>query len=423
MENRPRFTFKQCILLSFASIAMFVALWNYKEVLSVISSVFSYLMPLFIGACLAFVLNVPTKAFERMFAFIQRKCNLKVRHTLNTYLGFVLTLVAVGSAITVFVNKMVPQLAVSGTDIVNRFRDWYPTALNFLHEHNIDINVPQELDIDKLYDFVKSYFSFDNAITVVNTVIDAASSTFSVAISAISCVAFSIYLITGKKKLNHQLHKLLYAYTPKRFADKACYIGTLSYKTFYNFISSQCLDALVLSLLLYAALRIFKLPYAGISCVLTGVLALIPYVGAFLSCFIGAMLLLLVSPFKALMFVVIFLVVQQIEGQFIYPHLVGNSIGLPAIWTLFAALAGGQMMGLFGLIFFIPFTAVVYTLIKESTARRLKEKGIVVESPAESEEREKKEKLMEKRRLRVENRHRKKEEKRKKREDKKGPRE
>lgn len=415
MENKNKLSFKQYMILSVVSVTLFVALWNFKEVLAIASALFSYVLPLFIGACIAFALNVPMRAFERMLASIQRKCRLKVRHTLNTYLSLVLTVVTIAVIIAVFVNFLAPQLAVSGADIVDRFKKWYPSALEFLKKHDIDTNVLKQFDINKLLNYVKDYFSFDNTIGVVNTVIDAASSTVSVVISALSCVVFSIYMVTGKKKLNHQARKLIYAYAPKSFADKACHIGSLFYKTFYNFVSSQCLDALILALLLYISLRIFNVPYAGIICILTGILALIPYVGAIISCIIGALLLLLVSPFKAFIFVVVFIVVQQLEGQLIYPHLVGTSIGLPAIWTLFAALVGGEMMGLFGIVFFIPLTAVIYTLIKEGAAKRLQAKGIVVESPAESEEREKQQKLMEKQQKRTE----KKEEKRKKKEEKK----
>lgn len=396
MENNGKLTFKQYLIIVVVSVTLFVTLWNYKEVLAVISSLFSYILPLFIGACIAFALNVPMKLFERLLAYIQRKCKLKVRHTLNTYISLVITVVALIAVVSVFVNYMAPRLAESGADIVDRFKEWYPTAIDFLREHDIQPDILDDLDINKVINYFKGYFSLDNTIGIVNTVISAASSTVSVVISALSCLVFSIYMLVGKKRLNHQARKVLYAYTPRRFADKTCHIGSLFYKTFYNYVYSQCIDALILALLLYVTLRIFHIPYAGIICIITGVLALIPYVGALISCVVGALLLLLVSPFKALIFVAIFLIVQQIEGQLIYPHLVGTSIGLPAIWTLFAAIVGGEMMGLFGIVFFIPLAAVIYTLIKEGTAKRLSAKGIKVEAPADTEEREKMQKMNEK---------------------------
>lgn len=399
MENKTRLTFKQYIIIAVVSVTLLVGLLNLKTVIATAYSLFSYVLPLFIGACLAFALNVPMKIFERFFAFIQRKCHLKARHTLNTYISLVFTFATVVGLGVLFAKYMAPQLGDSAVEIADRIKAWYPDAIKFLNGLGVDTAVAQDLvenfDIDKIIDFVKEHISL-NPENIVDTVINAASSTFSVFISGVSCIIFSIYMVTGKKKLNLQARQVIYAYTPKPFADKLCYIGSLTYKTFYNFITSQCLDAIVLSLLLYAALTIFDMPYAGIICTLTGIFALIPYVGAFVSCVIGFLLIMLISPIKALIFLVIFLVVQQIEGQLIYPHLVGNSVGLPAIWTLFAALVGGELMGIFGLLTFIPLTAVVYTLIKEGAVRRLKEKGIVVESPVDTEEKEKRRALMEK---------------------------
>lgn len=403
MENNKNYkglTFKQSMILSIVSIVLFVALWNFKTVYSLVLTLISYVLPFIIGACIAFIINVPMKAFEDLLAFLQRKAKVKVLHTLNTCISLVLTLLCASVVVALFVNFAVPNITESATDIAKRFKVWYPVAIRFLEEHGIDTSVIKTFDVNKAIGYIKGYFSLDT-LGMVNTVIDAASSTVSVVISAFSCVVFSIYMLAGKRRLNHQARKLVYAYLPKRVADKTCYIGSLFYKTFYNFISSQCLDALILALLLYITLRIFGIPYAGIICILTGILALIPYIGAIVACVIGALLLLLVSPFKALIFVVIFITVQQLEGQFIYPHLVGTSIGLPAIWTLVAALVGGAMMNILGVIIFIPLAAVVYALIKEGAAKRLQEKGIVVESPLEIEEREKQRKMQEKKEQRI----------------------
>ncbi len=399
MEDKKHLTFKQYLILAVVSISLFVALWNFSTVLDSVYALLSYLLPLFVGGCLAFAINVPMKAFEKLFAFIERKCRMKVRYTFNTYISLILTFASFGGVIYLFARYMAPQLADSAVEIADKAKQWYPDIVKFLKNVGVDTDYAEDLvnnfNIEKVLEFIKDHLSID-ADNMVNTVINAASSTVSVAISGISCIIFSIYMITGKKKLNLQARQLVYAYTPKNVADKLCYIGTLSYKTFYNFISSQCLDAFVLATLLFGAMLLFDLPYAGIICTLTGVCALIPYVGALLSCAIGALLILLVSPLKALIFLGVFTVVQQIEGQLIYPHLVGGSIGLPAIWTLFAALVGGELMGIFGLLTFIPLTAVVYTLIKEGAVRRLKEKGIKVESPVETEEKEKQRVLMEK---------------------------
>lgn len=392
MENNTRLTYKQYLTIALASVTLFVVLWNFREVVSFVFSVLGYLTPLFAGACLAFVINVPMKGFEKVLAFCQRKCRLKVRHTLNTYISLVLTIALIAVVVTAFINYMVPDITESATDIMNVAEEWYPEAIKFLSEHGVETEAAEEFfrdfNIKKAFDLLSNYVSFSSE-EVVDTVITAAGTTVSIVITVISCIIFSIYMITGKKKLNLQARKLIYAYTPKRFADRACYIGNLVYKTFSSFISSQCLDAFLLAVILYFAMNLFGLPYSGMICVLTGVFALVPYVGAFVSCALGCVLMLIVSPFKALVFFAVFMCVQQLEEQFIYPHLVGSSVGLPAIWTLFAALIGGEIMGVFGVLFFIPLAGVVYTLIKEGAAKRLKEKGILVESPLDTEEREK----------------------------------
>lgn len=412
MESKPRLTFKQCMILSVVSVTLFVALMNLGKVMSAAYSLFSYILPLFVGACIAFAINVPMKAFERFFAFVQRKCHLKVRHTLNTYVSLVLTFASVVGIGVLFAYYVAPQLTESAAEIAEKFKAWYPEAIKLLNKFGVETDAIEDMfknfDVEKVINYVKEHITLksDDVVgtVIVGTVISAASSTFSAFVSALSCIIFSIYMVTGKKKLNLQARQVLYAYTPKPFADKLCYIGSLTYKTFYNFISSQCLDAAILALLLYVAMFALDIPYAGIICVFTGVFALIPYIGAFVSCVIGALLISLVSPLKALIFLVVFLVIQQIEGQLIYPHLVGNSVGLPAIWTLFAALVGGELLGIFGLLTFIPITAVIYTLIKEGAVKRLKEKNLKVECPIDTEEKEKQKALAERKRLRLEKR-------------------
>ncbi len=407
MESKPRLTFKQCMILSVVSVTLFVALMNFGKVMATAYSLFTYILPLFVGACIAFAINVPMKAFERFFAFIQRKCRLKVRHALNTYVSLVFTFATVVGVGVLFAYYVAPQLTDSAVEIAEKFKEWYPDAIALLNRFGVETETLEDIfknfDVDKAINYVKDHITI-NPDDVVNTVISAASSTFSAFVTALSCIIFSIYMVTSKKKLNLQARQLIYAYTPKPFADRVCYIGSLTYKTFYNFISSQCLDAGILALLLYVSMLIFDIPYAGIICVFTGVFALVPYIGAFVSCIIGALLIALVSPVKALIFLVIFIVIQQIEGQLIYPHLVGNSVGLPAIWTLFAALVGGELMGIFGLLTFIPITAVIYTLIKEGAVKRLKEKNLRVECPIDTEEKEKQKILAERRRQRVEKR-------------------
>lgn len=393
MESK--ISFKQMMILLFTAAALLLTVMNFGTFLNILGSLISYILPLFVGACIAFAINVPMKAFERMLAFIERHLHIKVRHTLNTYISMIFTFAAAVGLGFAFANFMVPQLTESVNSLIIKAEDLYPKIIKQLNEWNVDTTRAEELfenlDLRKLIDVITSYFSLtpDNLAGTIDTVISAASKTVSAIITVFSTIVFSVYMLTNKKKLNVQARKLIYAFAPKKTADYVCKVGSLFYKTFYSFISSQCLEAMILATMLTLAMLVARLPYAGIVGIITCVLALIPYIGAFIAGGVGTLLVFIDSPGKALLFLVIYFAVQQIEEQLIYPHIVGGSVGLPPMWTLFAALVGGKLLGVFGLLCFIPLTAVIYALIKESAGARLSEKGIVVESPVDSEEREK----------------------------------
>ena len=187
-------------------------------------------------------------------------------------------------------------------------------------------------------------------------------------------VIFACYVLVQKEKLSVQAQKLLRAVFPEKHADRITYIFSLSYSTFTNFITGQCLEAAILGTMFFVVMSVLKFPYALLVGVLVAFTALIPIFGAFIGCAIGAFLILVVNPMRALAFIILFLVLQQIEGNLIYPHVVGNSVGLPSIWVLVAVTVGGNLMGIAGMLVFIPITSVLYTLLREWVYRRLKEK-------------------------------------------------
>ena len=173
-----------------------------------------------------------------------------------------------------------------------------------------------------------------------------------------------------------QARMLLRALLPQKHADRVLYIFSLSYRTFTNFITGQCLEAMILGTMFFVVMSILRFPYALLVGILVAVTALIPIFGAFIGCAIGAFLILVVNPMQALAFVALFLVLQQVEGNLIYPHVVGNSVGLPSIWVLVAVTVGGNLMGLVGMLIFIPLVSVLYTLLREWVYRRLREKKL-----------------------------------------------
>ena len=187
---------------------------------------------------------------------------------------------------------------------------------------------------------------------------------------------FSFYILLQKEKLSRQGRQVLYGLLPMRRADRALEVLRLANRTFSSFLSGQCTEAVILGTLFVITMTLFRLPYAVLVGVLIALTALIPIVGAFIGCGVGALLIAVTDPWKALVFVILFLVLQQIEGNLIYPHVVGSSVGLPSIWVLAAVTLGGKLMGVAGMLFFIPLCSVLYALFRDFVKGRLAEKQV-----------------------------------------------
>ena len=195
-------------------------------------------------------------------------------------------------------------------------------------------------------------------------------------INMVVSIAFAIYCLSRKEILSRQGRRLLYSFLSENHADQVIRVLRLTNSTFSNFISGQCLEACILGCLFAVAMAIFKMPYISLVSVVIGVTALIPVVGAFVGCILGAFFILVNNPIQALTFVIMFLVIQQLENNLIYPRVVGTSIGLPGMWVLVAVSVGGDLMGVGGMLLMIPVTSVIYALLREFTDKRLAERGI-----------------------------------------------
>ena len=187
---------------------------------------------------------------------------------------------------------------------------------------------------------------------------------------------FAMYLLVCKETLTRQAKMLLYAWTPAEKADKAVEVARLTNRTFSKFLSGQCLEACILGGLFAVGMLLCRMPYVTLVSVLVAVTALIPVFGAFIGCVVGAFLILVQNPMQAVWFVVLFLCIQQIEGNLIYPRVVGNSVGLPGIWVLMAVTVGGSAMGVVGMLVMIPACSVAYSLLRTATRRKLRQKGV-----------------------------------------------
>lgn len=279
---------------------------------------------------------------------------------------------------------VIPELGSTFMGLGKTIQDFTPAAMAWVEEifHNnqgiMALLEDLNMDWDKILDGVAAFFK-NGAGSVLDTTMSAAKSIISSVTTFFIAFVFSCYILLQKEKLRVQVQKIFYAYLPGKIVEKILDICSLTYRTFSSFLAGQCVEALILGMMFLVAMWILRLPYALLVGVLIAFTALIPIFGAFIGCVVGAFLILMVDPVKALTFVAMFLVLQQVEGNLIYPKVVGNSVGLPSIWVLAAVSIGGSLMGVVGMLVFIPLVSVVYILFRGDVYKRLEKKGIELE--------------------------------------------
>ena len=212
---------------------------------------------------------------------------------------------------------------------------------------------------------------FTGAGAVIGSVVDLAGSTVTVTVNAVFAIVIMFYVLLGRRELGRQCRSFLYAYFKKPTAERICHIAKLTHDTYTKFFSGQCIEVLILGTMIFLAFSVFRIPYAALTAALTAAFAFVPYIGAFASCLIGVLLTLMAVPEKAILCFIVYQMVQFIENQFIYPHVVGSSVGLSPLWTLLAALLGGKLFGIIGIVFFIPLAAVISQLLHGDIEHRL----------------------------------------------------
>ncbi len=373
-----RNTFKENLILVVVGVLLFVGLTHLSYVLGGISYIIGLIMPLIVGGAIAFVLNVPMCFFENKFDRIATKAGNRKLLKLKTPVCITITLIAFLLVLFIIANVIFPNIAESIKSIAMIVYESYPAWLEALEGYGFDTeflkNMIPEIDMARIVEAIKN-----GGILLLNTAGQAATSVFSAATNFVFGLIIALYILASKKKLGRQAKQLTYAYLKKSWADEACEVASLTYRTFSNFLSGQCLEAVILGLMFFVVLFIGKFPYAGTISVLIGCCSLIPFIGAFIGLFFGTLMIAVISLKKMLIFIIVFFVVQQIEGQIVYPRVVGGSVGLPALWTLLAVIIGGNVSGILGIIVFIPIFSVVYALLRRNVYSRLKEKKIDIE--------------------------------------------
>lgn len=374
--------FISAVKLVVIGILLYVSLNHLELIWRGVKYIYILLRPLLIGSLLAMVFNTLMSAIDKLITFICIKLKVKIRRRGVEISSLVLSLVFAALLIYIIVDSIVPQLITSITDIVAKIQNnLIPEIyllLDKIEARGVDTTAIEEwLAAININELIKQFSG--EVVNILNTVVSGASTVVTGTFTALTSIIFAIYVLANKRSLSRQGKKLAYAYLKKSFVDRALEICRLTVHTFSNFISGQCLDAVILGIMCFIAMTIFGFPYALAISSMIIITAIIPYVGAFIGGAFGVLLLIIDDPMRAVWFVVLFIVVQQIDNHLVYPRVVGGSVGLPAIWTFAAVIVGGSLLGVFGMLLFIPFFSMLYTLLKGAVHSRLEKRGIVVE--------------------------------------------
>lgn len=383
--EQPKLSIPRVLLFVFAVALIIYTVFNMETMLSFINKSLVLIKPFLMGAVIAFVLNVPLRFFEHhVFSHVNHPKFKKIERGVSILLSLLLVWVALGLVVRI----VVPQLVESVSLLVSTIPGYIDYLINFLSEYENEseavanfINQIEGISPATLETYTMGWLN--DQVTAHSILSSAFMSTVGIVSSVASGVinffvalVFGVYILGSKEKLAVQARKICFAFFNKIHAAYLVHAAQVSFAKMYSFITGQLTEAIILGSLCTLGMIIFRLPYAGMIGVLTGFCALIPIFGAFIGGAIGALLIFTVSPIKALTFVIFLIVLQQVEGNFIYPKVVGGSVGLPAMWTLFAITIGGALMGLIGMMLFVPLCAIIYYLFAELVNRRLEKNSI-----------------------------------------------
>lgn len=367
---------KKLLLMAAAIILFYWSLQNYTDVLSWVNQLLGLFAPIFIGLAIAFIINIPMAAIEkRLFAKVPDKF-AKFKRPVSLVLAMLLMIAVVVIVLVIIIPELVRTFIII-KDSIPGFVKQVELMLNELIQHFPDLESQIVVSMDwaewgkKLFEWVQR-----GATILAGSTFSVISATFSGMFTFVLGLVLSIYVLLQKEKLSMQAKKIFYAYLKEDTVDTLLRVMHLASRAFSNFFTGQCLEAFILGFMFFVSMSIFGLPYELMISVTIGFTALIPIFGAFLGCFIGAFLILVTNPVQVIWFLILFFVLQQLEGNLIYPRVVGGSVGLPGIWVLIAVTLGGSMLGVLGMLIMVPMCSVVYTLLGESANKRVQVKKI-----------------------------------------------
>ena len=370
--NKIEIDYKKTLKLVIIAIIAYWILNHYQIVLSLLSKLLSVLMPFIIGCMIAFVLNVLMIRIEKQLSKVIVNPKLKILKRVLSILGSIALVVGV---VAIIIILIIPELvsaikviALSLPEVIDNLQNWTDSHSIYLPQLE---NLINQIDVESLGNelskFAKTEFSgvLDSTIDILAVIVNGI-------VNFVLGLVFAIYILMSKETLKNQTKRLINAYLPNKIADNIFEVARLSRTTFSNFIIGQTVEAFILGALCTIGMILLGLPYAPMVGSLVGITAFIPIIGAFIGGAIGAFMIFTVDYMQAFIFIIFLVILQQLEGDLIYPRVVGSTIGLPSIWVLFAVTVGGSLWGITGVLLGVPIVSVIYSLVKIQVKNREK---------------------------------------------------
>ena len=363
------------IIITYIAIIIFT-LVNFEKILSVLGKIFDILSPFIFGIILAFVLNILINFIEnRVFGKVKPG---KVWKKIKRPISLTSSLLAILVMLCLIINLLIPQLRNSVVLFTDTLPEYKDDVINIMNKFNVE-----EKTVDKVTDYLDNFdkaitdYIKDNSKDVITVTTEVATSVVKIISKAIIGIVFAIYVIAQKENLVRQFNKLMNAYFKPKTVSKVNNVAKMANKTFSNFVTGQCIEAVIFGGVSFIGLLIFGIPYAPTVAVLLGFTALIPVFGAFIGTILSALLICMVNPVKAVIFIAFIIIWQQIETNVIYPKVVGKSIGLPGMWVLLSVTVGASVAGILGMLIATPLCSLLYALFSEEVNARIRENKIV----------------------------------------------
>ena len=365
---------KQWLILIITGVLSYWLVTNLATISNILSKTLKVLSPFLLGIVVAFILNIPMTKIEQLLNKLVKNKKFPTR-----IISIIISLIIFSLVIAFVLLLLIPEiiesienLIIIAPTIIEDLENW---AINLLDKYpDLQKEIMKIFEKNSLDTIIPSLLNY-----IVNGTVSFITNLVSGIITVFTGIVFSIYFLSQKEYIARGTKKMMQAYLNPQISNRLIEIGRLSNYTFSKFISGQCVEATILGTIFFIVLSLFKFPYALLISVLTSITALIPIFGALIAMVIGALLIAIESPLQSLIFIIVFQVIQQIEGNFIYPKVVGKSVGLSPMWTLAAITIGGNLFGIIGMLTFLPLASVFYALLKDDVIRKTNSKKVLVE--------------------------------------------